>query len=132
MTVLDTNVIVALLDGRDSLHGRAVKEITSLNDENICTINVIIAETYSVIARRCRERGHDCRKTLRVLREFESSLDIIWVEDLKERHPQITDKIIESGGKLNYNDAVLLSFIRKSALNLLTFDKELLTAKETV
>ena len=54
MIVLDTNVIVALLDERDAHHKSAVKELEDLGDERVYILNVNLAETYSVIARRCR------------------------------------------------------------------------------
>jgi len=36
------------------------------------------------------------------------------------------DKVIESEGKLNYNDAVLLKYVRNKGVKLITLDRELL------
>jgi len=123
MIVLDANVIVAFLDRMDALHGSAVQEIRKFQAERFITLNILLAEAYSVIARRCREKGKDCQGPLSVLREFESSVDIVWVEDIKERHSRIVDGIITSNGRLNYNDVVLMEFIKQKGVKLLTFDR---------
>ena len=126
MIVVDTNIIVALLDKKDTHHKHTLKILEDLGDERVYILNANLAEVYSVIARRCRERGYNCKDALGKLREFEANINVIWIENLKETHGEIVDRVIESEGKLNYNDAVLLKFVKDRGAKLITLDKELL------
>ena len=126
MIVIDTNIIVALLDKKDTHYKNAVKILEDLGDERVYILNVNLAEVYSVIARRCRERRYNCKDALGKLRELEANINVIWIENLKETHVQIVDRVIESEGKLSYNDAVLLKYVRDKGTKLITLDKELL------
>jgi len=125
MIVLDTNVIIAFLDRKDSLHKKAVEIIKHYKDDKFCTIGQIMAEAYSVLARRCRERKFDCRKALKVLKDFENELEIFWIEDLREIHETVVEVMIVNEGKINYNDVLLVNFVKKKQFKLLTFDKNL-------
>jgi len=124
--VVDTNIIVALLDKKDTHYKNAVRILEELGEERVYILNVNLAEVYSVIARRCRERRYNCKDALGKLRELEANINVIWIENLKETHGEIVDRVIESEGKLNYNDAVLLKFVKDRGAKLITLDKELL------
>ena len=126
MIVVDTNIIVALLDKKDTHYKNAVKILEDLGDERVYILNVNLAEVYSVIARRCRERRYNCKDALGKLRELEANINVIWIENLKETHGGIVDRVIESEGKLNYNDAVLLKFVKDKGAKLISLDRELL------
>ena len=126
MIVVDTNIIVALLDKKDTHYKNAVRILEELGEERVYILNVNLAEVYSVIARRCRERRYNCKDALGKLRELEANINVIWIENLKETHGEIVDRVIESEGKLNYNDAVLLKFVKDRGAKLITLDKELL------
>jgi predicted nucleic acid-binding protein len=126
LIVIDTNIIVALLDDKDSHYKNAVRILEELGEERVYILNVNLAEVYSVIARRCRERRYNCKDALGKLRELEANINVIWIEDLKGTHVEIVDKVIESEGKLNYNDAVLLKYVRDKGVKLITLDRELL------
>ena len=78
-----------------------------------------------MIARRCRERRYNCKDALGKLRELEANINVIWIENLKETHVEIVDRVIESEGKLNYNDAILLKYVRDKGVKLITLDPEL-------
>lgn len=123
--LIHTNVIVALLDRADSLHELAVKKIRSLKDEIFATLNLLLSEVYSAIPRKCRERRKDCKEPFCILREFESSVEKIWVEDLKGRHEKTVDEIIKNNRELNYNDVVAIEVAKERWMRLLTFDKAL-------
>ncbi|MGH7791085.1 MAG: type II toxin-antitoxin system VapC family toxin [Thermodesulfobacteriota bacterium] len=120
MIVLDTNMIVAILDKKDAHHKNAVRILEDLGDERVYILNTNLSETYSVIARRCRERNYDCKAALGKLRELEASINVIWVENLKEIHAEVVDGVIESNGELNYNDALLLRFVKDEDATLIT------------
>ena len=126
MIVVDTNIIVALLDKKDTHYKNAVRILEELGEERVYILNVNLAEVYSVIARRCRERRYNCKDALGKLRELEANINVIWIENLKETHVEIVDRVIESEGKLNYNDAVLLKYVRDKGIKLITLDRELL------
>lgn len=125
MILLDTNMIVAILDKKDAHHKNAVRILEDLGEERVYILNTNLSETYLVIARRCRERNYDCKVALGKLRELEASINVIWVENLKEIHAEVVDGVIESNGELNYNDALLLRFVKDEEATLITFDKQL-------
>ena len=59
--IVDTNVLVALLDSKDVHHKNAVRLAQRLEKEGkqILLMDCILVELYSVISRRSRERGYD-------------------------------------------------------------------------
>jgi predicted nucleic acid-binding protein len=123
--VLDTNIIVALLDKKDAHHKNAVRILEGLGDERVYVLNTNLSEICSVIARRCRERKYDCKEALGKLRELEANINVIWLENLQEIHAEVVDGVIESNGELNYNDVLLLKFVKVEEAKLITFDKQL-------
>lgn len=125
MIVLDTNVIVAFLDKKDTHYKNAVWLMEELGDERVYILNVNLAEVYSVIARRCRERKYNCKDALGKLRELEANMNVIWIDNLRESHGEVVDRVIESEGRLNYYDAVLLKFVRDRGAKLITLDRNL-------
>lgn len=93
--------------------------------EIFATLNLFLSEAWSVIARRCREKKKDWKEPLSILRQFESSLEIIWVEDLKDKHAKIVDEIIKNNEELNYNDVVPVEVLKERGMRLLTLDRAL-------
>jgi hypothetical protein len=59
------------------------------------------------------------------LKELEANINVIWLENLQETHAEVADGVIESNGELNYNDLLLLKFVRDEEAKLITFDKQL-------
>ena len=83
-TLLDANVVVALLDKKDSLHEKAVEKIRNLERKtNFAILSPILSESYSVIARRCRERNYDCKRAILAVQELESRVEVL--------HPSFDD-----------------------------------------
>ena len=122
--LLDTNVIVALLDGKDSLHSQAVKLIKEAGEGRFCILEQIIAETYSVIVRRCRERGYSCREAIEKVRKVEERCILIHV-DFNKYHGRILEALKEKP-ELNYNDWLLVLYSKENKLKLLSLDKKVL------
>ena len=123
-TLLDANVIVALLDRKDSLHREAVERVKELEGKTIfAVLSPILSESYSVIARRCRERKYDCKKAISALQELESRLEVL--------HPHFDDyhlrivSLLKENPELNYNDWLLYLFSRDNLLGMVTLDKRL-------
>ncbi|GIW47639.1 MAG: hypothetical protein KatS3mg078_1516 [Deltaproteobacteria bacterium] len=111
MIVLDTNIVVALLDKKDVHHKKVLKLLEELGDKKVYILNVNLAEIYSVISRRCRERKYNCKEALKKVRELESNINTIWIENLKDIHEEVVSRVIETEGMLNYNDALLSKFV---------------------
>ena len=122
--LLDTNVIVALLDRKDSLHSKAVRLIEENTGGKFCILGQIISETYSVIVRRCRERGYSCEEAVEKVRMFEQRCLLIHV-DFNEYHDRVVEAL-KRNPELNYNDWLLVLFSKEKSLKLLSLDKKLL------
>jgi predicted nucleic acid-binding protein len=71
-TLLDANVIIALLIEKIHYIKKAVEEITKLNNNtNFAIISPILTESYSVLVRRCIERKINCKEAILSLKEIE-------------------------------------------------------------
>ena len=123
-TLLDANVIVALLDRKDNLHREAVERIREIEGKTtFAVLSPILSESYSVIARRCRERKYDCKEAVSALQELESRLEVF--------HPHFEDyhlrvvSLLKENPELNYNDWLLYLFSRDNLLGVVTLDRKL-------
>ena len=117
-------MIVALLDRKDSLHSKAVKLVEENIGSKFCILGQIISETYSVIVRRCRERGYSCEESVEKVRMFEQRCLLIHA-DFNEYHDRIVEAL-KRNPKLNYNDWLLVLFSKEKNLKLLFLDRRLL------
>lgn len=120
--LLDTNVIVALLDKRDSLHKQAVELVEENVHGQFCVLEQIITETYSVIVRRCKERGYDCADAVEKVRELEQRCLLLHV-NFTDYHRRIVDAL-KQNPELNYNDWLLVLFAKDNSFKMLTLDKK--------
>ncbi len=126
--VLDTNVVVSLLDRKDVHHQRAVDLIQRLENEqkDFVLMDCVLVEIYSVIARRSREKGYDLSRAFSYVREIESTYPVI--PAYKERvslHAEVLSLIIDSSGKLSYHDALIaLVMKRRGIKEIATFDRD--------
>jgi len=121
--LLDANVVVALLDKKDSLHEEAIKLIKRSKVEKYAILDVILAESYSVIVRRCKERKYNCKKAVKALYDFEQDLPVLSV-DLEKYHENVV-KNLKKIPELNYNDWILILFAKNNGFDILTLDKKL-------
>jgi len=104
--VVDTNVIVALLDKKDVHHKRAVSLVQKLEAEkkDIVLMDCILVELYSVIARRSRERGYDISEAFEYIREIENTYPVLMAYEYRaELHQKIVDLIVSTDGKLSFS-----------------------------
>ena len=123
-TLLDANVMVALLDRKDSLHKKAVEEIGRIEGKTtFAVISPILTETYSVLARRCLERRGDCDRVISALQELESRV-VVFHPSFDEYHTR-TVLFLKQNPALNYNDWLLYIFSKDNLCDVLTFDKRL-------
>ncbi len=59
------------------------------------------------------------------MRELESNINTIWIENLKDIHEEVVSRVIETEGMLNYNDALLSKFVNDRRAKLITLDNNL-------
>jgi len=123
MIILDTSFIIALLNKGDVHHSRAVDLLNRLdNSEKIVTHPLVVQETISVIARKCREQKGTCREWIRKTEEFVSALKLV---EFPSQRQKVLDVIVQSDCSLSYIDAVLLLATKYLRAKVLTFDKVL-------
>jgi predicted nucleic acid-binding protein len=122
-TLLDTNVIIALLDERDSLHTVAKKLIEKDDLDTYAVLDILLGEVYSVLVRRCKERNYDCLYAVEALEKLEKKLNVVHVY-LKQYHRKIV-KQLKKNPELNYNDWLLIIYALEKGVNVLTLDKKL-------
>ncbi len=126
--VLDTSVLVALVDTRDKWHSAAtaIKDALKASDVGLVYLDPVINETISVLVRRLQEQ----RRT----EQFEPLLDIVeglappeqitWVSVMAQRlYPQIVALVREHGATLNFHDALIALACRELGIQeIASFD----------
>ncbi len=123
MIILDTPFIIALLNKGEVHHSGAVKILHQLdNNEKLVTHPLVVQETISVIARKCREQRGDCREWMQKTEGFFTALKL--VEFLSDRQ-EVLDIVAESDCSLSYIDAVLVLAAKYLGARVLTFDNVL-------
>ena len=128
--VLDTSVLVGLIDARDVWHHGAVALRDALKSAraDVVYFDCVVNETVSVLARRARER--------KVPSEFATLLDqlvshvpessIVWVSSrIRQFYPKIVALVRDSSGTLNFHDALIALGSRELGIGLIaTFDSD--------
>ena len=110
--VLDTSVLVALVDSRDKWHSVAIAIRDALKTRRIGLIYLdpVINETVSVLARRLQEqrRTHSFGALLDIVEGLAPPERITWVSGMAQRlYPQVMTLVREQDGTLNYHDALI-------------------------
>ena len=130
--VLDANVLVARLDATDTLAGRAQQLGERLRDEGaeLVLLDILVNEAVSVLCRRARERRKappDLAGALATVRAWARAGAIRWVaESVETRFDSIVDVVEQSGGALNFNDALLVVLQREGTIgDVASFDQGL-------
>jgi predicted nucleic acid-binding protein len=119
---LDANVIVALLYDGDTYHERAKKLRTELKGAGhaIAILDFLLHEAVSVLCRRARERKTnppDLRAALGVVQTWIDSGGVRCAGRESERLArEALHVILESGGVLNFNDALVVLLKREGSI----------------
>ncbi len=92
------------------------------NNEKLVTHPLVVQETISVIARKCREQRGDCREWMQKTEGFFTALKL--VEFLSDRQ-EVLDIVAGSDCSLSYIDAVLGFAAKYLGARVLTFDNVL-------
>jgi predicted nucleic acid-binding protein len=127
--VIDSNILVGVLDTNDSLHVRATELDASvpISVQRIY-FDIVVNESLSVLARRFEEKKREDSfpgLVQRVKTKLPSS-EIIWLGSLTETYyEEILQLLIATKGTLNFNDAFLALYMKKFDLQyLLSFDTD--------
>jgi len=110
--VLDTSVLVALVDTRDKWHSAAtaIKDAFKAGGVGLVYLDPVINETISVLARRLQEqrRGEQFEALLDLLEGLAPPERITWVSAMTQRlYLQVIALVREHGGVLNFHDALI-------------------------
>ncbi|MBW2028939.1 MAG: PIN domain-containing protein [Deltaproteobacteria bacterium] len=125
MIILDTSFIVSLLNKRDVHHSKAIEMLEGLDEtEELAIHPLVLQETISVIARKCRGQAFICKEWLDKIEEFMSTLRII---EFSSDRRNIIDVMAKADCELSYIDAVLVLTSSHLRAPVLTFDKILLS-----
>lgn len=136
--VVDANVLVGLIDASDHRHADATELIERLGKEGIafCYFDVLVNEAVSVLCRRLMQRGTPDKISalLYRIREVIPPEGITWVGgEVKRLYDKILDLVGETGGRLNFNDALVVLLLREGhAASIATLDEGFSAVKEIV
>ena len=128
--LIDTSVLVAVINVRDSQHARATAAIRSAISANVVLVycDVVIAEAISVLARRAEEQKRSD--------EFAAEIEKLFAQaPIAERTRLFTkvdvwfDEVVtlvqQTKGRLNFNDALIVVACRELGIDtLLSFDAD--------
>lgn len=128
--LLDTNVLVGLIDARDVWHHAAValRDALKAAQAEAVYFDCVINETISVLARRARERkGPSEFATL--LDQLVSNIpesSIVWISaKTKQFYSDILALVRATSGTLNFHDALIALGSRELDIRLIaTFDSD--------
>ena len=127
---LDTSVLVGLVDGRDIWHPAAVTLRDALKgaQAEMVYFDCVVSEAVNVLARRAKERKRSS-EFAELLAQIVSQVSedaIIWISGETRRFfREIINLVRDSGGALNFNDALVALGCRKLGIeHIATFDSD--------
>jgi predicted nucleic acid-binding protein len=127
--VLDANVLVALLYQADVHHNRARELTDRLEREGhiVVMIDFLVYEAVSVLCRRARERKTSPPDLAAVLTAVRGWFRYGQVQTVAQEAALLVDEVLDvidqTGGVLNFNDALLAVLKREGAIDqLASFD----------
>lgn len=128
---VDTNVLVAMMDGRDNWHSRTERLVERLEcEQNIRFVyfDCVLNETISVLGRRLEEqkRSHEFAALLEIIQTRIPDAFIAWVSsDIQRLYAEIIQLVKQTSGQLNFHDALIALKCRELQIeSLLSFDAD--------
>ncbi|MPQ98468.1 PIN domain-containing protein [Modestobacter sp. I12A-02628] len=119
MILVDTNVIVALANGRDDLHGVAVELVAGLPTEVLLVPPTVVAEVCYLLGERVSPRSE--AQFLRSFAAGELQLAELWPVDLV-RMAELTEQYADLG--LGGTDASVVAIAERLGIErVATFDR---------
>lgn len=128
--LLDSNFIIALMDGKDVYHQRASKLFDQIQGDGneIFLSDLLINETLSVFAKRCeaQKREADFQRLAKKFLESIQGLPLLCLYDLfNEKLNRIVDIMIHHRARFNFHDALMLLLLQEiPEVVLVTFDTD--------
>lgn len=126
--LLDSNFVIALMDGHDVHHHRAQELFAQIQGDGmqIFLSDLLINETLSVFAKRCEAQKRESDFP-RLVKTFQSAIRgvplLCLYELLTDKLPRIIEIMIRHRGRFNFHDALMLFFLQEvSEVVLVTFD----------
>lgn len=129
-SVIDANVLLALIDEKDKWHSKAALLAEGLNRKNwdVVYLDCVLNEVVSVLGRRLEERqeSQSFLSTLSKLEELVLTEEIDWAyPTVPETYADILELVKETEGKLNFHDALIVLFMKDHALkDIASFDAD--------
>ena len=124
--VIDSNVLVALIDTRDALHSKASRLLEQKH--NLVYFDCVLNETLSVFGRRLEEqkRSHEFIELVERMQMRIPETLIVWTsQDVQRLYANIIALMKQSGGKLNFHDALIALKCQELQIEfLLSFDQD--------
>ncbi len=129
--VLDTNVLVALVDRLDKWHAgaEALREAFRAENAGLVYFDPVINEALSVLARRAIEQKRpreEISDLLDALMDLVPKEAITWVSSETQRlYDQVVALIRNTSGELNFHDALIALNCRLCGIRVLaSFDRD--------
>lgn len=129
-TVLDTNVVVGLIDEQDVWHTPALKLRAALKAYTCEPVifDCVVAEAVSILARRTHEKRRTAQleHLLDQLHVQFPSRSIVWLgPDWPRLYDEIVGLVKQSHGELNFNDALIALSCRQRGFQFIaSFDSD--------
>jgi predicted nucleic acid-binding protein len=128
--LIDTNVLVALVDARDTWHLRAqaLREALKVSAVSLVYCDSVVNEAISVLARRAQEQ--------RRLEQFAGLVDallrqvptaaLVWFSSATQRlYDQVIELVRSTAGALNFHDALIALGCRSLGITVIaSFDDD--------
>ena len=128
--VIDSNVLIAIVDSRDNWHEKAQVLLNSLEAEEVGLIYVdcVLNETISVLARRAEEqkRSEQFSLLLDTLSNQVPADNITWLSlETQRLYAQVIDQVRQTAGVLNFHDALIALYCQENGIHaIISFDKD--------
>lgn len=125
---LDTSFIIGLTDNQDVWYAQAqqLRPMLDTADVQIHVFDCVLAEVVSALARRFHERrrtGQLSDRLTQLTAQFPTSA-LVWVyPDLPKLYDDVIALVDQTGGELNFNDALIALACQQRGIGLLaSFD----------
>lgn len=128
--VVDTSVLVALVDGRDKWHSSAksLREVFKAKSAEMVYFDSVVNETFGVLARRANEqrRSQEFPGLLESLTHLVTKEAITWISFQTQRfYDEVVDLIRDTSGELNFHDGLIALSCRLYEIRVIaSFDRD--------
>ncbi len=128
--VLDTNVLVALIDTNDKFHLMAQSLLLVIQAAQLEEVyfDCVMVETIGVLCRRAEEqrRSHQIPMLLQTISQKVPSEIIVWLaNELQIHFDDVIDLVGQTKGMLNFNDALIAIICREWKIDkIASFDQD--------